>query len=124
MGLLVFLFVSPIFGGHVHHACLEGVHGFEWHSNKTVNDKFHGKECQSESLFQHTFEQGAAYSRFDSGLTPTWNLDSLSIYLAYFQDIYLKVNYTVSYLELDYDVGLEQKQINSALLRAPPAPLS
>ena len=117
------MFVSPVFGGHIHHACLEGAHGFEYHPNDPHNDKSHGPECQSESLFQHTFEQGAAYSTGDLTTIPSWSFVAVISCLAHFECL-PRLDTTVSYLELECDIGIGQEETDSILLRAPPASLS
>lgn len=124
IGFLTFLFLTPIFGWHIHHACLEGAHGFECHSGKVHNDKSHGRECQSESLFQHVFEQGAAYSMGDALDIPVWDACSVTVCLDHFQYIVPRHDVAVSYLELDRDIGIGQEESDSILLRAPPVLLS
>ena len=122
---LAVIFMSPFFGWHIHHACRDGCHGFESHSSHAHHGGHHCKDCQSESLFQHAFEQGASTNALVSEFVHPL-----------FTDIYIRVSFhwielrhpqleTATYSRTpDPDIGKPSYVHISALLRAPPTLLS
>ncbi len=127
VGYLVLLTLSPLFAWHVHHACLEGAHGFETHANQTPHDHQHGDECQSESLFHHTFEQGSVLTDSMDALSVEYFAFTEFPALTYFVAIVFfppQFQEAGSQLKFDPDVGITSYFSTSISLRAPPEIIS
>lgn len=116
------LILSPLWGWHVHHACIEKTHGFEEHTTQEQADH-HERVCPPESVLGHTFEQGSEITKAES------------VDIVHVQDLFVFLPIITTarpHFELivelgqptDFDTGLTRYFQTSLSSRAPPTSLS
>lgn len=116
---LLFLWVTLMMGWHIHHACSEGIHGFETHT-ATTTDTNCGDECGAESLLSHTFEQGALLAHNVNLQTPAFiNFEILLLGCVLLLLIKLTI-ITTPVLSTSSPPGFSRYFHTSFSLRAPP----
>ena len=114
--------LSPLWGWHVHHACIEKTHGFEGHIIQEQVEH-HDRDCPPESVLGHTFEQGSELKKANS--VTIVHIQDLLVFLPiktfslpHFESL------AENGLDIDFGIGFTRYFQTSLSPRAPPTLLT